>query len=195
MVLEEGGKLSGTVVDSQGGRPVAGAQVRVLGGLVKFNSPASTGGSRSPGDQSVAVTDARGGFEFRNLKPGTVSIQITARGYVTKRVEDLDSNIAEKSRDLRIPLELGAEIEGTVIDADGNAKNGVSVYLTGVGEMANNPDSNQRTATNGEGRFQFQGLAAGTYRVTAQRGEPGSNPSVEVPVGAGVRQPVELVFE
>ena len=67
--------------------------------------------SRIPAaDASMVVTDAQGLFEFRNLKGGSVSLQITSKGYVTKRVDDLDPNVAEKSRDLRIVLEQGAEV-------------------------------------------------------------------------------------
>jgi len=142
-------------------------------GLVKFNTSAS----RPTTDQSSAVTDARGAFEFRNLKPGPISLQVSAKGYVNQRTENLDAN-SPQARGVKVALEVGGEIYGTVVDANGEAKGGISVFLTG-----DRQDASQRTATGSDGKFKFIGLAGGNYRVTAQR--PGARADAEQPVRRG----------
>ncbi len=192
VVLEEGGIISGSVVDPSG-RPIPGATVRVIGGISRFNSPTGiSGGSRR--DRSSTETDSRGAFEFRNLKGGPVSLQVTSKDYMTQRIDKIDPNVSSESRNLRIVLELGCEIFGVVTDAAGNAQNGVSVFLTG-----DRPGTNDRRATNSEGRFHFQGLASGKYNVMAQQigriKDGATNPSVEVHLAPGDQQEVELIFE
>jgi uncharacterized GH25 family protein len=188
-VLQEGGALAGVVVDHDG-QPVNGATVRVLGGLVRFNNPTSSGAGRSPGDQSVVVTDSTGAFQFKNLKGGPVSLQVNSKGFVPVKVENIDLNNPAQALNVKAILEVGAEIFGTAIDGQNNVKSGVSVFLTG-----DRPDWNQRTSTDSEGKFQFKGLSPGRYRVAAQKvGELGVNP-VDLVVNPGDQQEVELVFE
>jgi uncharacterized GH25 family protein len=183
-MLQEGGTIAGTVMDASG-RPVFQATVRVVGGLSKFSPSAD----RPQSDQSTVLTDARGAFEFRNLKGGPVTLNVTAKGYVNQKVENIDPNYSN-ARLIAVTLDVGSEIVGSVVDSAGNVKSGVSIYL----RSSERPDLNQRTATNSEGQFKFSGLAAGNYTVTAQAlgAPPGQNASVEVPLGAGVEQPVEL---
>jgi len=163
VVLEEGGIISGFVVDPQG-RPIAGADVRVVGGASRFQSPSL--GARNSSNPSRTATDSRGVFEFRNLRSGVVSLQVKADSYVKQKVDRIDPNVPSTARNLQVVLDLGCEIFGVVTDANGAAQNGVQVFLSDPG---GGPTGNQRTATNSEGTYQFKGLSQGTYRVWAQR--------------------------
>ena len=188
-VFQEGGMIAGVVID-ESERPVAGATVRVLGGLIKFNVASS---GRISNDPSSVVTDARGAFEFRNLKGGPVTLQVKARGFVDQRVDNLDPNQAQDARRMKVVLSVGGEIFGVVVDAQGNAKSGAVVMLKG-----DQNERNRQGATDSEGRFRFEGLAAGKYRVTATRtgSDRGTNPAQEVLLNANEQvELAPLVFE
>jgi len=192
-VLKEGGVISGTVLDGPSRRPLAGATVRVLGGMAKFKQ---SSGLLSEGDKSMQVTGDPGTFEFRGLKPGPVSLRVTAKGYATQS-HALDSNIAVKSHDLRFELEPGGEISGSVVDAEGNLKKGIQVYLREVGDARNQPDSNERTVTDAGGRFLFEGLRAGAYRIIGQKPVvgAGSNVSLDATLKPGERRELKVAFD
>ncbi|MBI4586691.1 MAG: carboxypeptidase regulatory-like domain-containing protein [Planctomycetes bacterium] len=190
-VLQEGGVVDGFVVDAMTNKPIAGAQVKVVGGVSKFSTGSAGGGQA----KSMVTTDPRGFFEFRNLRGGLITITASHPDYVQKRVGDLDANDASRSRNLQIAMEVGGEIFGTVVDASGNAKGGMNVFLTGAAELDGRSELNQRTASDNQGKFHFTGLTPGTYRVTAHQFGKENNPSVEFPLAARAKQEVELVVE
>ena len=78
-------------------------------------------------------------------------------------------------------------IRGTVVDVSGNALPGVSVTVTG-------PDVREQAATDTAGAYEFTGLAAGDYVVTATLFGYASR-ELQVSVGAGAVETVPVVLE
>ena len=77
-------------------------------------------------------------------------------------------------------------IEGTVVDANGNALPGVLVTVTGSGVQ-------EESVTDADGSYGFAGLASGDYLVTAML--PGyQTAELQVTVGAGTAQTVPIVL-
>lgn len=187
-VLREGGIIDGFVLDGKS-RPVSGARVRVQGGKSKFN--ASSSGKTGLGS---AMTDKEGHFEFRNLKGGKVTLLVSHRNYVQTKLEDVDSNDSFTSRDLSIILSSGGEISGVVLGVNGRPRKNMNVYLTGLGELARDSSVTQRTKSDQKGKFYFNGLVEGGYRVTAHDFKETQRPYTDVNVGAGEAFDVQLVF-
>jgi uncharacterized GH25 family protein len=115
--LLEGGRISGTVVASEGGAPVAGATVRVTQGFRAF---------RDPGARVAEVTGPDGSFTFEKLKDGAVTLEVSHADFVKKRVTGVDTKIAEKSRNLMVALDRGGEISGSVAGRGGKALKGIT---------------------------------------------------------------------
>ena len=111
-----------------------------------------------------------------DLRRGVVE-GIGVHGLQDRDVVGDAGEVREQLRELRPALSMAGELE--------------------LGAEEGRVRVDEGRAVNSEGRFQFQALTAGTYRVTAQKpgGEPGSNVSIDVTVDAGFREEIELPFE
>jgi protocatechuate 3,4-dioxygenase beta subunit len=182
--------IRGRVVDAKGGRGIPDASVSAQesgsgGGMFIIDD-----GSFGPG----ILTDADGRFEIVGQAPG--AYQITAKhpqfseGTARLTLEDRDGA-------LDIPLVPGGTIAGVVLSAQGAPLAGAEVSLQGGndgGGMRFGFDG-QSTLSDGAGRFRFEHLAAGRYKVGATlRTE--SSPTVDVPLNAGdVREDIRLALD
>jgi uncharacterized GH25 family protein len=194
IALQEGGIIDGYVVEASSGRPIAGAQVSVIGGSAKFLPTAKA----PEKGQTVgnAFTDDRGFFEFRQLRDGDVTVRVRHDGYAGQQQKNVNTRDAATCRNLRVALEVGGTVSGVVLDAKGSPMKNMKVYLTGSGDLAKDSSVNQHTTTDAEGRFAFQALAHGSYKVTAHDFKLASRPSVEFEISpAQASIDAELVFE
>jgi protocatechuate 3,4-dioxygenase beta subunit len=181
--------IRGRVVDAKGGRPIQDASVsaRDGGNATPFMlDPFGTGG---------VMTDADGRFEITGQSPG--SYQLTARhpqfseGTARVVVDDKDGAVD-------IPLVGGGSIAGVVLSAQGGPLPGAEVSLQGGGDggiRINGLGGDQGTLTDAAGRFRFDHLAAGRYKVSANMRTQTSS-VVDVPLNAGdVREDIRLSLD
>jgi uncharacterized GH25 family protein len=190
--LQAGGIVTGTVIGSVSKAPVEGARVQIVQGSSRFMKadPGSQVGAANP----VQVTGRDGSFTFSNLKGGTLSLRISHDDHVTRKVDDVNPDIAEKSQGLVVELDEGGSISGVVLDPDGNPKAGIGVYLISADQS-----QNQQVHTDKEGRYSFQGVAPGSFTVKAHKfGAGGAAPEqaesvVDLPTGG--RKTVDLQLE
>ncbi len=158
--LSTGFAAAGRVVDSDGGGPVANAQVFLT-------AQGRQGGTKN------ARTNAEGAFEVKGLSEGRLAVRASARGYLRSKQQTVDL-AAAAARDLTIALERGGSISGRVLDPDGRAIVGAlvqpSMLFTTSEEWneALESISNVTLRTDSEGRYRIEGLPVhGSYLVKA----------------------------
>ncbi len=164
IILEVGGKVNGKVVDAVTKRPLEGARVQITQGSSRFlrTDPSNTTGGPLP--NPVQVTGADGGFAFVGLKGGALTLRVSLDGYVSRKVDDVNPDVADKSQGLVIEIDQGGEINGTVFDAEGKPKAGMPVYL-----MSEDASANQTQQSDREGKFRFVGVTSGRFTVKAHK--------------------------
>lgn len=178
--------IRGRVVDARGGRPVPDATVaaRDAGGprgMFVFGPEA--GG---------VITDADGRFEIIDQAPG--AYQVTAR-HAQFSEGSASVTLAETDAVVEIPLHAGGAIAGVVTSSQGSPLSGAEVTLQNSAEGPRFGMDAQSALTDGAGRFRFDHLAAGRYRVGAAfRTE--ASPIVDVPLNTGdVREDIRLALD
>jgi hypothetical protein len=180
-VLPEGGVVDGIVVDSASALPIEGAKVVVVSG----------------GNKNSATTGADGIFEIRdlnNVKSNKVTLRVTHPDFVTETVAGIDLRETATSRNLQVSMYQGGDLNGKVFDVEGKPKKGVSVYLSGVGELKSRPGVNQSQRSDLKGIFRFNNLTPGSYRITAM--SPGMvNSTMEIDVAPGDERDLEILLE
>ncbi|HEX3070022.1 MAG TPA: carboxypeptidase-like regulatory domain-containing protein [Thermoanaerobaculia bacterium] len=144
--LDRGASITGRV--TSGGAPVAGVQVSLTANRMPF-----FGG---------LTTDADGNYTLDGVAEGERSIQFQRTGFIVlhKTVE------VTAGKDLRLDVELdhGAEIRGRVTDRAGHNIPGANIAIAGDRGMPSN-----MVQTDLDGSFVMQGLANGSYHLTARK--------------------------
>lgn len=144
--LDRGASITGRV--TSGGAPVAGAQVSLTANRMPF-----FGGT---------TTDADGNYTLDGVAEGERSIQFQRTGFIIlhKTVEVT----AGKDLHLDVELDHGAEIRGRVTDRAGHNIPGANVAISGDRGAPSN-----MVQTDLDGSFVMQGLATGSYHLTARK--------------------------
>jgi len=146
--------VRGRVVASESGLPIAGARVRPFRG----HPPRA--------DDHVeleAVTDAVGRFELEAVPVGSVSLVVDHADWLRALDGPFDVPPAGVVERL-VELGLGGRIRGVLLDVEGRPRAGEEMVL----EQDDVPGAERRqleTATDDEGRFAFERLMPGSYRV------------------------------
>lgn len=146
--------LSGVVVNSVTGDPIARVHVSVRGNSEK---PQLYG----------AVTTAEGKFSIASLPAGEYSIETERAGYVMARNYGFGENpnavqlASGEKKDTKLTLVPGGSISGRVLDSTGEPMADIPVQAEGGWRAA------QFTITDDSGHFRLSGLLPGTYRVHA----------------------------
>ncbi|MFH0943820.1 MAG: carboxypeptidase-like regulatory domain-containing protein [Planctomycetota bacterium] len=149
--LTRGVEVSGRVLTDGGGT--------VEGARVEFKSSWS---------QEPIVTDGKGRFQSGTLFPGTHTLDVVASGYALPETYRRQFVEGERVDDLELILVQAAPIRGVVVDQAGRGLAGawVSAYRTD-----NTPFGGYGadTTTDEDGRFAFDSITRGSYRIWAQR--------------------------
>ncbi len=145
--LEEPGQVSGQVIDLNSGVPVEDAKVVLRSG---------------PGDPGSASTDATGGFDFFDVAPGELTLEVQANGYPT----DIFFVSLESGQSLALDLPVSRDIRpvslsGRVVDAASDV--GISGALV---ELAPLSGTAITAVTDGTGAFSIGAIPPGGYRLT-----------------------------
>ncbi|HWN66193.1 MAG TPA: carboxypeptidase-like regulatory domain-containing protein, partial [Haliangium sp.] len=162
LTLPLGGGIEGLVRDAHTSGPIAAARVVATG-------PDDTG--------HEVATGADGSFSLAPLAVGSWTLAVTAPGYVPVEAQIVDVKAGREpgqvtARDVRIQLERGATVAGTVRDANGQRVAGATVR---AGQVEARSDV--------EGKFRLSDVPTGRTEVTADL--DGAHGSVIVPLRPG----------
>ncbi|MDE0444062.1 MAG: carboxypeptidase regulatory-like domain-containing protein [Gammaproteobacteria bacterium] len=154
--------VGGRVKDARTGLPVPGVGIRYAASLAQtLNMPA---GDDYPVGWWV-TTDANGEFALRRLPRGRVHLEVSAAGHMTHLVE-----LPADRNQLDIALGGGATLKGSLLFGDGTPADG-TVMLRPQSDnhwVDRNGWRALERHVDAEGRFQFEGLAAGSYYLSAR---------------------------
>lgn len=201
--MKAGGGLRGRIVAASG-EPIAGAEVSVnpngyqnhfLVDLFKD----------FPGSRAQHVPKVRTGrdgtFEFKNLKPETVQVEVKAKNFTTTQKNDVVVNEGVVNDVGVITLSSGGEIRGRCVDADGKP------YADGTVMASPVVDPNDPTKTAAaagkqasmkpdyDGRFSFTNLSPGEWEVQISpevMGGQTTNPLFGVMIAQQTKQRVQV---
>lgn len=160
-LAQQGGTISGTLVDSVTGQPIEKAAVTLTGVPARDHLTAFTTGSD-------------GHFEFSGVAAGKYSLQARAHGYLSQAFnqhEGYSSAIAAgpglDSENLTFRLPPECVITGAVSDEAGEPVRGaeLSLYRDGIAAGAREVRPAQHAITDDQGGYHFGHLEAGQYYV------------------------------
>ncbi len=191
IVLEQGARIVGTVVDAEG-HAIAGAQIESKKGLsghggMNLVLPGQGGGG------STATSDGDGYFELLGLRSGTYDLTVTRRGFAKTRATGLRVEEGqERVQADPITLVPGTFVDGWVYDTDGMPIEGAEVRVSQGGPtmvfvMAGGAaagDRGPQAVTGTDGYFRIDDLAPGekvTVKVTRTGFGKVDRPGVELP--------------
>jgi protocatechuate 3,4-dioxygenase beta subunit len=161
LVLPKTSRLRGEVVSAVDGRPVTKYTI-----TFRLRGRAGWGGVLKTPD---------GSFD-RPLAPGTYSVVVRADGHASRVVDGVRIEPGLDPEPLRVVLDPGGSIEGTVRGANGSPVAGAWVNAQPFREGGPQPDdwifSGSDTA-DANGRFFIRGVGAGTYLLETNRGSQG----------------------
>jgi protocatechuate 3,4-dioxygenase beta subunit len=163
IVMTDGQTAFGRVVD-EGGRPVSGAEVRLM------SLDARNASSVESWQLAMATADAEGRFEFRHLRPGAVQVSAKHRGYAPGELPEVKLPPGQPRFDLGdLKLPAGAAIEGRVTDTREVPIAGARVWISpneeqsgfGTLNVSSHPLRLQEVETGPDGRFRIADLQRG----------------------------------
>jgi protocatechuate 3,4-dioxygenase beta subunit len=186
--LKPARSLAGRVLGPRG-EPVPGA-------LLSRIEELRIGGGSQGSAFTLGQTGADGTFRVTGLAPGTLNLEVSAGGYRTRRTGGVQIPEDRDIEHFEVTLEPGVILAGRVLDSLGEPVGDASIWV--------HPERPPRdmmfrrpgpTRTDGEGRWQVDGLDPGAVRVDAshQRGRatarlllaPGEN-HLDLTLPAGV---------
>jgi hypothetical protein len=139
----KGNLITGKVLRADTGEPLAGQQVRLLGG----------------GSEVAACTSASdGGFRFERLSDGAYDVAVGSWGVVARGVVARPEPGQELT--LRLAGGTGSVLAGQVFDHTGAPTAGVQVVLSRDGTTVGG------LTTAADGSFRFANLSQGSYRLS-----------------------------
>jgi hypothetical protein len=180
VVVTDGGRIEGAVVDSITLQPITSFQLSRSG-----NQPASF--TFFGGDVAgVEYTHPDGFFDIVGLTGGVHQVTISAAGYV-KETADVEVVLGATTA-ITISMQPGAAIAGRIVDTTGEPLEGVRISISRSGEEPEPQQGNSFSIsfTNGfgtvlqlgnssairtdeEGYFLVDGIAAGDWQVRAKK--------------------------
>ncbi|QDU83423.1 Nickel uptake substrate-specific transmembrane region [Planctomycetes bacterium Pla163] len=173
VVLELPGASIAGRVTSAAGEPLSGVRVTVT------PDGATLLGNSLGGNHVETLTDADGRYEARYLRPDSYSVAaggaafagMLGGGSVHGRATRAGVHVSDGERfgPVDFVLEPAVKLTGRVIDGSGAPVAGASVFARG--EDGALVDRISYVTSDAAGRFGYDGLAAGTYRVSARKGE------------------------
>ncbi len=165
--LEPGASITGIVVDEEG-RPVEGAEVRASGG--EPQRMVSLGGWKPD-----SVTGADGRFVVPDRRRGErVDIVVSAESRRDLLPATLPAVEAPNPTPLRVVLERGARVAGTVVDptgapvANASIRLNIETRLAAGALMSRQSKVEHQSQSDAAGRFRFERASPGILRLSAR---------------------------
>ncbi len=182
--LSRGSTISGLVVRSRSGEPVAGASVWVRP-HDRFSFFLGMQGRPHPGAKA-AKTDDQGRFTIRGVAPGEVEVIASAPDLAPGSSGKIT---VEKGRDVidaLVSLGEGGTIMGTVFGPGGRPMPGAEVLVSReMGNVRIYGDFGRRVKADESGVYRAEHLAPGKYRVRTPRGGGGVVMATSVTITGG----------
>lgn len=186
--LSQGAEVKG-VLRAEEDAPITKGNVRV------FLTPRAEGISFGGAPQTLADN---GSFTFQNVAADEFTLNVSGlpEGFFVKQVRLGDRDITYSAVDLSqgaagvlqiLVSAKGAQVDGTVTDADGNPAPAAQVVLVPDGDRREVLQLYRSVATDQSGAFQLRGLPPGDYRLFAwQQVEDGAwmDPDFLAPMAA-----------
>jgi protocatechuate 3,4-dioxygenase beta subunit len=200
--LTRGATLAGRVVDEEG-RPVEGALVRVSrGGENVFRAF-----MRSMEGEGGVRTGRDGSFRAARLAPGeSQRLDVRHDEYEERAIGGISLSPGATRSGVTVVLRRGLSVRGVVKDEEGRPLPAAEVSLSSVRSIQGGrggvslsfvgPGNQQRCETGADGRFEFRGLKAGPYTVSAR--SPGFSRATLDPVNVAegrATEPLELTLK
>jgi hypothetical protein len=154
--LEPAARISGRVVRSEGGQPVAGAEVRA--------TPTERSAAMMFNNQSVTADDS-GAFTLGNLVAGSYRVSARKGGLVgqTPQVVGVASGAGADS--VEIAVSTGGVVSGTVKSSDGKPVAGARVSLLARNFFGGSGENSARS--DAKGAYRIEGVLPGDFRLHA----------------------------
>jgi len=169
--LTSGQRVSGVVV-TEGGAPVADAEIEAMAGAGTFRS---------------ARSDASGAFTFESLPPARYRFSAGKRGFAEATVEDFDIS---SGAPLRLVLKSGATLYGQVHGLTAEELQHTTIEARG--------ETFASAAVDSKGGFRIEGAPVGTVRVAAVVSKNFTSRKTSQPetvtVNAGESRQIDLEF-
>lgn len=201
LTLAEPARIEGVVV-SASGEPVADCTVTLANAGAEDHPAASVfaaigamAGRRGDSEK----TDAEGRFVFDEVDPGAYIVEAALRGSGEAESEPVDIAEGQSRTGLRLVLEVGVRVAGSVRDPAGAPVAGASVSListapggdesmTVMAGLVPGMNAGVSGRTNEAGEFELLDIAPGAYTLTAQHTAfaRATVPGVEVTKGRDV---------
>ncbi len=178
--MGSGGTLKGVVRDANGA-PIGGASVQTHHtDYVDEPFYRSLGeGYPSAATRASGRTDAEGAFRMTHLTPETYQITVTHPDYAPLTLRGL---VVTEGSEVEVPpltLSAGATLSGTVFGPAGSGLAGALVQISLDTEATGAEfGAFYKTRANAEGRYSFQHLPPGQYKLSVQRQTSPDNPFV-----------------
>ncbi len=173
--LSRAATLAGRVVNEEGA-PIEGALVQVARG----GEPVFRAFIRSLEGEGGVRTGRDGSFRATRLAPGeNQRLDVRHDEYEERAIGGLSLTAGATRSGVTVILRRGLSVRGVVKDEDGRPLAGAEVSLSssrtvragrgGVQMSFIGPGGQVRRETGVDGRFEFRGLKAGDYTVSARR--------------------------
>jgi len=155
LTIPHGGHISGKVVDSASGAPVADFEVSTMrqGGM-----------TFSPTTTPVHADD--GTFTINDVMPGRIDLVAVAEGYVRGSSSGIDVAEGQGVDNVELRLDRAAKVSGQVRSSDGQPLSGVSVSV--VETVARRPGmmGGDRATTDADGQYALTSVPPGQRNFT-----------------------------
>jgi|GEM_PF-7020777 len=141
-------------------QPISGARLYIFGAL---GGKGAAEAGQEPLSRDMATTDVNGAFEFKDINPGTYSLQFywqrpNAQGHLYLDAQEfwlvVDPNETRTDVTIIVPALEDKAVEGYVRDARGRGIAGVEVSAMGWRDY-----SRCSTKTDDSGHYRIQGIA------------------------------------
>jgi hypothetical protein len=143
---------------------------------------------------SAGITDAGGGFAFRDLAPGMYTVRVMHPRYTANSLGRAGTDFEVKSGEtarVSVPLTPGASLTGRVVDEDGEPLQGCSVQLRSASSRQVWAGAMGSELSNEKGEYRVYGFQAGSYIAIANCGRPVFQPR---PFSAGPPPPPSMGY-
>ncbi|MFG0318669.1 MAG: hypothetical protein ACF8XB_15450, partial [Planctomycetota bacterium JB042] len=189
--LDQGAAVTGVVVDSAGA-PVAGAKVKLNPNNFVHNTILDIFQNlpNAPAKHEWSTTSKKdGSFSMNLIVPGTYQVEISKAGYSRKAVNDLQ--LAGGA-----PLDLGRQVVSSGGSITGNCREpGGKPFSDGTVHCQGQNGSMKTARPDYDGRFEFNNLEPGEYKLTLQpdkmQGQP-VNPLMKILYAQKTEQAVQV---
>jgi protocatechuate 3,4-dioxygenase beta subunit len=161
----QGGSVTGRLVSSTTGEPIAGALVETYDNNYVSNPFTDMLGAMVPRmtTSRKTRTDKDGNFRIELITATTYMLQVDHEDFPRKVLKDIQVREGGTTELGTIRIASGAVIRGTVYDDAGNPLANAKINLTGLVIHPGN------VRTDSDGRFLIKNIQEGTYKLSAVR--------------------------